>query len=138
MSAVRLLLIDTNLEILSMATRLLQRRFEIIGAFSDGASALKNVLALNPDVVLLDISLGDVNGFEIARRIKLLGCSAKTVFFSMHEHPDFIRAAIAIGAVGYVFKDRAGSDLLEAIERVSAGGRHFPTSTNPTNAASAK
>jgi DNA-binding NarL/FixJ family response regulator len=130
MCPVRLLLIDTNLEILNMAKKLLEPRYEVVGSFRDGAAALREVLAIDPDIILLDISLGDVNGLEIARRIRLLGCKAKAVFFSVHEHPDFVHAAISIGAAGYIFKNRAASDLVKGVEQVSAGFTFFPSRTD--------
>src|SRR4051794_12557840 len=127
MCAVRLLLIDANPEILAMTTKLLEPKFQIVGSFGNGAAALREVNALCPDIVLLDISLGDVNGLEIARRIKLLGCPAKAIFFTVHEHPDFIHAARVMGAAGYIFKNRAVSDLAKGIEQVMSGTPFFPS-----------
>jgi DNA-binding NarL/FixJ family response regulator len=127
MSLARLLLIDTNLEILNMAKKLLEPKFHIVGAFRDGAAALLELSSLSPDIVLLDISLGNVNGLEIARRIKILGSPAKPVFFTVHEHPDFIHAAMTMGAAGYIFKNRAASDLVKGIEQVLSGTPFFPS-----------
>ena len=127
MCAVRLLLIDPNPEMLAMTTRLLEPMFQIVGSFRDGASALREVHALSPDIVLLDISLGDVNGLEIARRIKLLGSPAKLIFFTVHDHADFIHAARNMGAAGYILKNRAASDLVRGIKQVMSGMTFFPS-----------
>ena len=70
MSPARLLLIDNNASFLNTTADLLQPKFDVIAVFQDGAAALRQVLALSPDVILLEVSLGDYNGFEIARRIR--------------------------------------------------------------------
>ncbi len=80
--------------------------------------------ALNPDLIILDISLGDMAGFEVARRLKKAGVPAKVIFLTVHENIDFVRAAFDVGAVGYVYKSRISSDLIDAIDTICAGG-HF-------------
>jgi DNA-binding NarL/FixJ family response regulator len=91
MSPARLLLIDNNASFLNTTADLLQPKFDVIAVFQDGAAALRQVLALSPDVILLEVSLGDYNGFEIARRIRLLGSRSKLVFLSLHSHPEFVQ-----------------------------------------------
>jgi two-component system nitrate/nitrite response regulator NarL len=76
--------------------------------------------------VILDISLGDMTGFEVARRLKDSGCTAKLIFLSVHEDVDFVTAAFDIGASGYVFKSRVTEDLTKAIDIVFNGGRFVP------------
>lgn len=128
MSPARLLLIDNNASFLNTTADLLQPKFDVIAVFQDGAAALRQVLALSPDVILLEVSLGDYNGFEIARRIRLLGSRSKLVFLSLHSHPEFVQAARAIGASGYIFKSRSGHDLVRGIQAVVSGEQFFPES----------
>jgi DNA-binding NarL/FixJ family response regulator len=109
---------------------LLQPAYDIVGAFSDGASVLQQIGALQPDLVILDISLGDMTGFEVARRLKKSGCPAKIIFLTVHENIDFIRAAFDLDASGYVFKSRISSDLVDAINRAFEGG-HFSSAELP-------
>ncbi len=130
MSAIRLLLADDNPEVLETLTDLLQPAYDIAGAFSDGTSLLQQIGALNPDLIILDISLGDMTGFEVARRLKKSGCPAKIIFLTVHENIDFIRAAFDLDASGYVFKSRISSDLVDAINRVCEGG-HFSSAELP-------
>jgi DNA-binding NarL/FixJ family response regulator len=106
---------------------MLRAKYKVIAAFSDGASALDEIPALSPDIIILDISLGDLSGLEVASRLKQNNCFAKIIFLTMHECPDFMKAAFDIGACGYVFKSRATEDLLKAIETVFRGGQFVST-----------
>lgn len=121
--SIRLLLADDNREILETLVDMLQPTYLVVAALSDGASVLEQVPSLNPDLVLLDISLGDMAGFEVARRLKKAGVPAKVIFLTVHENIDFVRAAFDLGAVGYVYKSRISSDLVLAIDTICAGGR---------------
>jgi DNA-binding NarL/FixJ family response regulator len=126
MGLARLLLVDDNPDFLKLARHMLEPHFHVVGALADGESALRSATFLFPDIILLDISLGDHNGFEVSRRLRLLGCTAKIVFFSVHEDPAFVEAAIVAGASGYIFKSRARADLLPALRQVHIGGKFFP------------
>jgi DNA-binding NarL/FixJ family response regulator len=97
--------------------------YRIAAALCNGASVLEKVVALGPDLVILDISLGDLTGFEVARRLKDICCSAKIIFLSVHEDIDFVNAAFELGASGYVFKSRITADLTNAIDTVLNGGQ---------------
>jgi len=120
---IRLLLADDNLEILETLADMLQPAYLVVAALSDGASVLEQAPNLNPDLIILDISLGDIAGFEIARRLKKAGAAAKIIFLTVHENIDFVRAAFDLGADGYVYKSRISSDLIDAIDTICAGGR---------------
>ncbi len=123
MRPIRLVLVDDNPEVLETLIDLLQPTYDIAGAFSDGRSVLQQVSALDPDLIILDISLGDMTGFEIARRLRKSGCPAKIIFLTVHENIDFVRAAFDLDASGYVFKSRISSDLIDAINRACEGGQ---------------
>ncbi len=125
MPSATILLIDNNKAFLATTTQLLQPKFDVVATFQDGASALRELARLSPDVILLEVSLGEYNGFEIARRVRLLGSKSKLVFLSQHSHPEFVHAARSIGAAGYVFKSRTGLDLIPAIEAAAAGEQFF-------------
>lgn len=121
--SIRLLLADDNLEILETLVDMLQPAYVVVAALPDGASVLEQAPSLNPDLIILDISLGDMAGFEVARRLKKAGVPAKVIFLTVHENIDFVRAAFDVGAAGYVFKSRISSDLIEAIDKICDGGR---------------
>jgi DNA-binding NarL/FixJ family response regulator len=86
-------------------------------------SVLDQIDAISPDIAILDISLGDLTGFEVARRLRDRGCPAKIIFLTLHEDADFVKAAFALGASGYVFKSRVTEDLIRAVDAVSIGSR---------------
>jgi DNA-binding NarL/FixJ family response regulator len=90
---------------------------------SDGLEAVTKAEQLQPDLVLLDIGLPSLNGMEVARRIRTLAPRARILFVSLEFSPDVVRAALRLGALGYVHKLRAQSDLLPAIAAVLKGER---------------
>jgi DNA-binding NarL/FixJ family response regulator len=118
-----LLLADDNPAMLLTLVEMLQVGYRVVAALPNGVSVLDNITTLRPDIVILDISLGDLTGFEVARRLKRCGCHAKIIFLTVHEDADFVNAAFDIGASGYVFKSRVTEDLTKAIDIVCHGGQ---------------
>jgi DNA-binding NarL/FixJ family response regulator len=118
-----LLLADDNPDLLATLVEMLQTKYKIAAALSNGTSVLNQIDTLRPDLVILDISLGDLTGFEVARRLKDSGFTAKIIFLTVHEDIEFVSAAFDIGASGYVFKSRVSQDLTRAIDVVLNGGR---------------
>ena len=83
---------------------------------------MKSTLAiLNPDLLVLDISMPILNGIQVATRLRELGSKAKVVFVTVHEDQDYIQAAFSAGASGYVFKSRMASDLIPAVQGAMQG-----------------
>ena len=119
-----LLLADGNPAFLELIIGMLQDTYQIAGALSSGDAVVEQAAKLQPDVIILDISLGDVNGLEVAKRLKQAGCPAKIIFLTLYEDMDFADAAFHLGASGYVFKSRISTDLKNAISVVLHGG-HF-------------
>ena len=127
---ITVLLVDDNPDMLDALVHMLQRDFQIVGALSNGGAALARTSDLDPDVILLDVSLGDLTGFQVAERLRRRGCSSKVVFLSVHENQEFIRAAVDIGACGYVFKSQISRDLITAVETVAMGKPFFSSAGN--------
>jgi DNA-binding NarL/FixJ family response regulator len=96
---------------------------EVIGESGDGHEVLNLIEQKRPELVILDISLPGLSGFEIAEEIQKKGIETKVIFLTMHN--DFLTAQKAIfsGASGYVLKDNAFEDLLYAIKSVASGGK---------------
>ena len=117
----RVLLADDHLMMREKVTRMLESEFDIIGAVTDGEALLEEAAELDPDIVILDITMPGLPGIEAARRLRKAGSHAKIVFLTVHEDPDFIREALATGALGYVVKPRLASDLLVAMRVVLDG-----------------
>jgi DNA-binding NarL/FixJ family response regulator len=122
----RILLADDNAAVVQLVTRMLQKNFIVAGAVSNGAAVLSLAPDLKPDVIILDVSLGDSNGFEICRQLKADQCTSKIIFLTIHQELDFVRAGFDAGASGYVYKSRIGSDLLAAIDAVQFGKVFMP------------
>jgi len=122
----RLLLVDDNPAMLQTLVEMLDRDFTIAGTLSTGESVIQKACQLEADVILLDISLGDTTGFEVAERLRESGSKARVVFLSVHENPAFVQAGLQHGAYGYVFKSNISRDLVKAITAVSHGERFLP------------
>jgi DNA-binding NarL/FixJ family response regulator len=93
---------------------------QIIFEASDGLQAIEKSRELQPDLILLDVALPELNGIEAARQIKKIIPSARILFLSENRCPDIVRAALRAGGCGYVVKSVAGDDLLSAVEAVMA------------------
>jgi DNA-binding NarL/FixJ family response regulator len=109
---------------------LLQSRpgWQIIAEASDGSEAVQKAAELKPDLILLDIGLPHLNGIEAARRIRELSPSSKIIFLSQNNDRDVVRAALGTGALGYVGKTDAGSELLPAVDVVLQGKQSVSSS----------
>jgi DNA-binding NarL/FixJ family response regulator len=93
---------------------------------SNGLQALQKGEEQQPDLVLLDIGLPDLNGIEVARRLRRLAIPPKIVFVSQESSPEIVQEALDLGALGYIHKLRARGDLLPAI-KAALEGRRFVT-----------
>jgi len=100
----------------------------IIGEASDGLEAVQKIEELQPDLILLDIGLPGLNGIEVARRVGKLAPHARILFVSQESSFDVVQECLKLGALGYVHKQRAASELLDAIKSVLAG-REFVSSS---------
>ena len=114
----RVLIGDDNPAMLEAVTQMLQEDYQVVGALAEASAVVAQVPKLKPDILVLDISMGDMNGFEITRRLRSDLCRSKIIFLTVHEELEFIRAAFDAGASGYVFKSRMNKDLRTAINTV--------------------
>lgn len=103
----------------------LEKDLEIVAEAADGLEALKFCTELQPDIVMLDISMPRCNGFEAAKRIPQAETNCRIIFLSMHDNPEYIREAIRTGAHGYLLKDICAVDMAKAIRMVADGGYYF-------------
>lgn len=98
---------------------------EVVGQAGDAAEALRDIGALTPDVVVLDIRLPDLNGIEVAARLRDSGVRSRIVALSAFSDKRFVTAMVRAGAAGYVTKFAAGTELVRAIHAVAAGQGYF-------------
>jgi DNA-binding NarL/FixJ family response regulator len=118
MPLVRVLVVDDFLPFREFIRSILEKKtgLQVIGEVSDGLEAVQKAEELKPDLILLDIGLPTLNGIEAARRIRKLAPESKIIFLSQESSADVVQEALNLGAWGYVFKARAASDLLVAVE----------------------
>lgn len=117
----RVLLVDDNDAILARASAVLAAACVVVGTAKDGPSALLAAEALRPDVIVLDISMPRMSGFEVAAKLRESGSTAALVFLTVHADDDFVAAARALGIICYVVKPRLAADLLHAVTEAHAG-----------------
>lgn len=120
MSRRRVLLVDDNTAILEQIRRTLEARYDIVAAVSSPAAAIET-LSLAPEIIVLDIAMGQESGIDLARRIVELDPLPRIVFLTVYADQDFVLAALSAGALGYVVKPRLSSDLIPAIESAAHG-----------------
>ncbi len=114
----RVLLADDHPRILSRLTDLLEPEFKVIAVVGDGQSLIEMAESLQPDLIITDISMPILSGIEAAKNIMKSTPQTKIIFLTVHTDPDYVHAALELGAVGYVFKSRLVSDLRLAIGEV--------------------
>ncbi|HEX4919953.1 MAG TPA: response regulator transcription factor, partial [Candidatus Bathyarchaeia archaeon] len=95
---------------------------QVIGEASDGLQAVQQAEKLQPDLILIDLSLPKLNGMEAGRRIRKLCPNSKIVFLSQDCSPEVVQEALRVGAMGYLLKSDA-VDLPVAVQAILAGGQ---------------
>ena len=131
MSKIRVLLADDHGDMLDTVALLLVPEFNVVGTVTNGKALLSAAERLKPNVVIVDISMPILNGIEAVQRLMESGSQAQVVFLTVHESSDYVRAALATGALGYVVKPRLGVDLNVAIKEVHAGRSYLSPSIAP-------
>jgi len=130
-ASVRVVVVEDHEQFRRFICSTLERapELQIIGVVSDGLAAVQKAEELQPDLILLDIGLPNLNGIEAARRIRKLSPESKILFVSQESSADVVREALGTGASGYIVKTDAGRELLEGVSAVLRGelfvGRRF-------------
>lgn len=117
----RLLIADDHILVVEGLRKILEGNFDLVGTAATGDKLLSLTIELLPDVVLLDITMPVMGGFETAREIRRKVPSAKLVFVTMHTGPKYISEAFRLGASAYVIKHSTAADLREAIHTALKG-----------------
>ena len=106
---------------LDSISKLLSSEFEIVGSVADGYFVLEAVERLHPNLLVMDIAMPRLDGIRTARELQSLHSDVKIVFLTVQDDEEYISAAFAAGARGYVFKSRMRTDLITALTEVLAG-----------------
>jgi len=126
MKRARILLADDHKLILEAIKNLLEPEFEVIETVFDGRALISRAIELNPDVIVMDISMPLLNGLDAGRQLKAALPKVKIIYLTMNQDQDIIAEAIKIGATGFLVKHCAASELRRAI-RESLRGRSYVT-----------
>ena len=131
MRKIRVLLADDHETVQEQVRATLGKDFDIIGAVNNGQDAVAETQRLDPDVLVIDISMPILNGFQAVRQLQTKNTRAKIVFLTVHEDPDFVAAAFSAGASAYVLKSEVTSDLAPAIRETLQGGTYVSKTISP-------
>jgi DNA-binding NarL/FixJ family response regulator len=129
----RVLIADDHGVVAESLCLLLEKSYDVIGVAKDGRELLTDAARLKPDVVILDIGMPLLNGMDAAVRLKEAVPHAKFVFLTMQDDPNLAAAALDLGAIGYVLKRAAVSELLTAISEVLQGRSYVTANLRPEN-----
>jgi DNA-binding NarL/FixJ family response regulator len=117
----RILLADDHVLVAEGIQKLLEPEFELVGIVADGRSLVAAAAKLQPDLVVVDISLPLLNGLDASQQLKKNNPNLKIIVLTMHSEPNFVTQAFRVGVSGYVLKQSVGSELVQAIREVIKG-----------------
>ena len=117
----RVMLADDHTILLEAFRKLLEPRCEVVATVQDGRALLEMAASLNPDVIVVDISMPLLNGLEAARQLRQIMPAVKLIFLTMNEDPDLAAEVMRFGASGYLLKSSAASELFRAIQEALKG-----------------
>jgi DNA-binding NarL/FixJ family response regulator len=122
----RVLLVDDHRLLREAFAQLLESECEVVGGVEDGRAALAEAARLEPDIVVMDVAMPQLNGLDAARQLRQILPKVRIIFLTMSEDPDIAAEAFRAGASGFLLKNSAASELLQAIREV-ARGRSYVT-----------
>ena len=127
MEKIKVVLADDHVVVRSGIKNLLENEGEIavVGEASNGKEAIVAVEKLNPDMLIIDIRMPEMNGLEATRELNKNPDAIKILILSMHDDEDYILQAIECGASGYLLKDTSKEEFLKAIKTINQGGKYF-------------
>lgn len=120
-SKLRVLIAEDNSSLLQETRNLLHDEFDLVATVENGLRLIAAAEEFKPDIVVTDINMPELNGIEAGRRILALGCCKNIVALSVSNSPEIVRLAFEAGIRGYVLKENAGEELINAIYAISHG-----------------
>ena len=133
-AAIRIVLVDDHTLLRDALREKLEREsdFNVIGDAGSAESALERVSELKPDILILDVTLPDKSGVEVAEAVRELSPNTRIIAFSMHDEQHMVAAMLRAGAKGYVTKTAERPSLLNAIRAVAAGNEYLSPDASAT------
>lgn len=131
---IRVVIADDHQVVLDgfMARLQMEPEIDVVGTASNGLEAVEIVKALNPDVVLMDVSMPIMNGIEATSMIREDNPEARVLMLTMHDNREYIMRVMQVGAVGYMLKEICASKMVQAIKTVNQGSTYFCESVTQT------
>jgi DNA-binding NarL/FixJ family response regulator len=133
----RILVVDDH-DVVRQGVRLILRshpEWEVVGEAEDGFKAVEKAKALDPDVIILDISMPGKDGFQVIADLTKLKIRSRILVLTMHDTRELVAAVRKSGAAGCVTKTHAARDLVQAVKQVFEGGGFFPEPASPGRSA---
>lgn len=127
MTPIRILLVDDHALVRAGVRALLGtiERFVVVGEAGSGTEALDLLARLDPDILLVDIGLKDINGLELTALIAERAPRARVLILSMYDNREYVSTSLRVGAAGYVLKDAPSEEIIAAVEALAVGGRFY-------------
>lgn len=124
---IRILIVDDHHMVRESWKTLLQSQedMEVAGECDNGADAIEQSRLVEPDIILMDINMQPVNGFEATRQIVLQNPRIKIIGLSLNDQPSYVRKLLQLGAKGYVTKHAGPQELIQAIHQVNQGNKYI-------------
>lgn len=107
-----------------------EANIDIVGEATDGIEALAQIKKLSPHIVLLDLTMPNMGGLEVAKIVSTEYPQTKSLIFSMHNNQEYMVRSVENGAMGYLLKDTTKVEIMKAIQTVSEGRKYFPTTVS--------
>lgn len=125
--SIRVLIADDHKVVADGLFHMLQAQegIEVVGTARSGREAVRRTMELQPDIVIMDSNMPDLNGIEATRQLRERGSPARVVMLSVHAEPQHVVRALRAGASGYVPKSSAGTDVVDAVRAVHSGKRYL-------------
>lgn len=120
MNPIRIVLADDHRLFLDALKKFLEPEFQVVGTFEDGLALVNEAPSLNPDLIVLDIGMPQMNGLNAGRRLKEAMPRTRLIYLTMNMDRDIAAEAFRLGASGYVVKSSAGTELVQAIRQTMA------------------
>ena len=128
---IKILIADDHVVFAEGLGLLLEKHYTVVGTVADGRALITEDRRLNPDIIVADIGMPLLNGLDAAKRVRQQHPKVKLVFLTMQDDPNLAAAALELGAVGFVLKHSAGSELLKAIDHVLRGKSYVTPKLRP-------
>ncbi len=127
MKKINIVIADDHILIRDGIKALLQtvEEFEVVGEATDGEELVQFIDTLNPDIVLLDITMPKKTGIEVISEVKKYNHTVKFIILSMHDNPEYVLKSVQAGALSYLLKNTDHEEIIKAVKTVSAGQKYF-------------